>query len=700
MEESTYSPRSEVRFAVVMYGGVSLAIYINGVAQELFRLVRATAPNETGDRLAIDDDDLSPLEAVYREIGRRRVGDTFWNSQDDSDLEEGVATRFVVDIVSGTSAGGINGILLSKALANGLKGIDALKDLWIKEGEFADLLNEKRAYDGLDDFRYVKPPSSLLAGDRLFSRALEAIAGMVERDDGVAPRYADQVDLAVTMTDLQGVWLPIRLADGTVSEPRHRAVLRFAFATDGAGGIERNDFDETHDRMLAFAARATSSFPVAFAPIALDDINPNPSVDERRLFNDWIQVGADFGSFAFADGGYLYNKPFSHATEVLRRRRDDRPISRKLLYVEPDPAVVPKDRNEARPRPDAIANAGLALVGLPGAQPIRDDLKAVEERNAALRRIGAVTRKLHVALVSQDEPPAVSAPAALVYQRLRRAEVVDDLAETFERAVDLPPAGDATEVARLLFRAHAGESDQDLPAYLGRLDMRYRLRRISYLQELLDELSEGGQSAQLLIERSGLAGFNAGNSVALIRAAKSGLDASRVALSLAARGVRARGVDASSVAEDAAWLANVCLSNVEEVMSATDPELAAGELLAQPDVAVAVGRFTDAVAEELEEAFNEADRLNAALLPRVNGQDSEALEAMLERAYARVETLDSAVFPLRWPTLGEARKVDVHRVSPRDAESLVRMPDLGPDGKPTGPSPPSGRIRRALRRLS
>jgi hypothetical protein len=33
----------EVRFAVVMYGGVSLAIYINGVAQELLNMVRATA---------------------------------------------------------------------------------------------------------------------------------------------------------------------------------------------------------------------------------------------------------------------------------------------------------------------------------------------------------------------------------------------------------------------------------------------------------------------------------------------------------------------------------------------------------------------------------------------------------------------------------------------------------------------------------
>ena len=43
----TTSPKTEytqeVRFAVIMYGGVSLAIYINGIAQELLRLVRATS---------------------------------------------------------------------------------------------------------------------------------------------------------------------------------------------------------------------------------------------------------------------------------------------------------------------------------------------------------------------------------------------------------------------------------------------------------------------------------------------------------------------------------------------------------------------------------------------------------------------------------------------------------------------------------
>lgn len=33
----------EIRFAVVIYGGISLAIYMNGVAQELLKLVYATA---------------------------------------------------------------------------------------------------------------------------------------------------------------------------------------------------------------------------------------------------------------------------------------------------------------------------------------------------------------------------------------------------------------------------------------------------------------------------------------------------------------------------------------------------------------------------------------------------------------------------------------------------------------------------------
>src|SRR5438034_7115251 len=62
----------EIRFAVVMYGGVSLAIYINGVAQELLRMVKATAPNSDSEAVArtLPTKDNKPrgTEAIYRKL--------------------------------------------------------------------------------------------------------------------------------------------------------------------------------------------------------------------------------------------------------------------------------------------------------------------------------------------------------------------------------------------------------------------------------------------------------------------------------------------------------------------------------------------------------------------------------------------------------------------------------------------------------
>src|SRR2546423_12542614 len=70
----------EVRFAIVMYGGISLAIYINGVAQELLHVVRATAPaTRLDDARAMQpeakysDGDLTGSERVYRKIGQMLI---------------------------------------------------------------------------------------------------------------------------------------------------------------------------------------------------------------------------------------------------------------------------------------------------------------------------------------------------------------------------------------------------------------------------------------------------------------------------------------------------------------------------------------------------------------------------------------------------------------------------------------------------
>ena len=62
---------SEVRFAIVMYGGVSLAIYINGVAQELLHIVRSTVTAGEGDdpfKPFFKYTQLTPSEVVYRKL--------------------------------------------------------------------------------------------------------------------------------------------------------------------------------------------------------------------------------------------------------------------------------------------------------------------------------------------------------------------------------------------------------------------------------------------------------------------------------------------------------------------------------------------------------------------------------------------------------------------------------------------------------
>ncbi len=114
----------ELRLAVVLYGGVSLAIYMHGTTKELHRLVKAS----TLEELRLDSEE-TPSETFWRQFLRALA------ERD----EKKVRTRVVVDIVAGTSAGGINGIYLAKALARN-ETQDALRDLWLDHGDIAQLL--------------------------------------------------------------------------------------------------------------------------------------------------------------------------------------------------------------------------------------------------------------------------------------------------------------------------------------------------------------------------------------------------------------------------------------------------------------------------------------------------------------------------------------------------------------------------------
>ena len=94
----------EVRIGLVLYGGVSLAVYINGVAQELFRAVRG--------------------HGIYRL------------------LKALLGADIVVDVISGTSAGGLNGIYLAYSMCQpeGAKNFLKFSGLWRNHGDIAKLL--------------------------------------------------------------------------------------------------------------------------------------------------------------------------------------------------------------------------------------------------------------------------------------------------------------------------------------------------------------------------------------------------------------------------------------------------------------------------------------------------------------------------------------------------------------------------------
>lgn len=407
----------EIRFAIVMYGGVSLAIYINGVAQELLHMVRSTALVNTdansSNSTQIDYDQLSSTERVYRKVSYLIADEKMGIAAAEEALKSNasIPTRFVIDILSGTSAGGINGIFLAKALANG-QDMDQLKELWIQEGDIDRLINDKKSVE--QPLALQDPPESLLNSQRMYLELLKAFDGMDRKSNGKANQgnssYVNEVDLFVTATDLQGVALPIRLADDVVYERRHRNVMHFIYSKSEVSGEpkDRNDFAAVYNPFLAYAARCTSAFPFAFEPMRLCDIDAIVEKIQGYIRDEKCKSGSDrwqpffkdyidprgvftvpFPKRSFGDGGYLDNKPFTYATETLSHKHADVPVDRKLIYIEPSPEH-PEDETERERKPDAIENVMAALLTLPRYETIREDLQRVLERNRMIERINRV----------------------------------------------------------------------------------------------------------------------------------------------------------------------------------------------------------------------------------------------------------------------------------------------------------------------
>jgi patatin-related protein len=432
----------ELRLALVLYGGVSLTIYMHGVSREILNLVRASACRldrnaGTGSGTGSSDDagaGLPPVQSAFRDL---------------LDMLSPVADiRVVVDAIAGASAGGVNGIMLARAIAHDLP-LDSHSRLWL---ENADVTRLARPQSGLSRYmkisvspvldrlistrlkkqvesaetreklrlfmqaRWFSPPFS---GERFIGWMLDACREM-EREArpgrSLIPR-GQTMDLFVTITDYNGVKRRIHLDDPDyVEEWDHRRILNFHAAHRIPGYVD-SQFDTDSIPELVFAARATSSFPGAFPPATVAEM-------ERVLADraqDWrnrdpflargFDIGAgNAGQHCFVDGSVVMNKPFAPVLQVIKDRPAAREVARRLIYVDPAPVERPQ-RGGGGELPGFFRVILASLAHIPRNEPIGDDLKELEQNNR---------RSRWLARLIDDAAPAVEQAVAGFLPRRRK----------------------------------------------------------------------------------------------------------------------------------------------------------------------------------------------------------------------------------------------------------------------------------------
>ncbi len=466
----------EVRLALVCYGGSSLAIYMHGNTKELLRLVQASKALE----LDAKADNVLKNAVLYHKnnepptpgaLGRTLTGSTrqwyerlleLW----DTDPKK-VRTRVVIDVIAGTSAGGINGVILAKALAHDVS-VDELTELWMTKASLARLTNH---YFGLLRVLAGRAP---VDGDALLGWLYRALATMDHPDAGrhsLLPK-GDRLDLFVTATDRYGYPQNLVVGDpDAAAEARHRHVLHFVYpgSKRGCGPEVKDDyFCPYWTPALAFAARASSSIPGVFPPLglphALQTTGPAPAGLQHDvvtgLFRNYQlqQPGQDDSYLEktfFVDGGVLDNHPFDSAIAEVFERPQEQEVRRFLVYLQPDPGEFPTAPPGKEPRLLPTIWAGLS--GLPSGQPILDSLTDVDEHNVLLDRLRDIVRAEEAAVRVKergdgDGSSDCSHPADLPVAE-RFACVMDPATGNFEAKLAKATVSDLAELRQKLERA-------------------------------------------------------------------------------------------------------------------------------------------------------------------------------------------------------------------------------------------------------
>ncbi|MFS0735869.1 patatin-like protein [Sphingomonas sp. 1P06PA] len=537
----------ELRLALVCYGGISLAVYMHGITKEIWRLARAGRGFDRGAPAA------DGSEGVYQ----RLLGEI----ADEADLH----VHVFADIIAGASAGGINGIFLAQAIATG-QSLEPLTDLWLDTadvdvlidpaqrpmaavsklwaapiawaagrrsgGATADLDAAVRAevrakLTSFVQAKWFAPPFS---GDGFTRLLLDAFDAMAASPCG-APLLPDgqPLDLMVTVTDFHGH--PERLTLNTpaeIVETEHRLTIGFS----DRGEQSRTLGDAA---ALAFAARATASFPGAFPPFGVAEMDrvlaetrrgwPNRETFLASALPRHHAIGAAEKA-VLIDGSVLANAPFRPAIDALRDRPAAREVDRRFVYIDPKPSLRGQTDGSGA-LPGFFQTIFGALSDIPREQPIRDNLEAIEARSGRIARTARIVESIRGEVEAAIEAGFGSTwfldsptPARLAawrnkaqglaaraagyayasYGQLKLSAVADDLAQLL---VALAGGGDRHRVARVragitAYMAAEGISAADAiggagaaPQTIGFLrdhDLGFRIRRLRFVARRLGEI--------------------------------------------------------------------------------------------------------------------------------------------------------------------------------------------------------------------
>jgi patatin-related protein len=514
----------ELRLALVCYGGSSLAVYMHGVTKELHRLVKGSALLEAG----AGQDSGTPSERIYA----RLLSDLAERNP------EKLRTRVVVDVIAGTSAGGINGVCLAKGLAHNLS-LDGFRDLWFERGDIDGLLSAPRwlptrvlkgAWVALRALKHAP-----LRGDLMARWIYDAFHQMDQK--GSTPEtlvslmpQRHKLELFVTATDFYGYGRQVPYADpNPILDTRHRHLLAFRFG----GEDGRDDFDVDSNGALTFAARTTSCIPGVFPPVSFGALEgwlgSDRPIDFERLEQRFFRL-YELAKFPaawtwFVDGGVLDNKPFGPAIAAIRERPAEVQVDRRLLYLEPDPGVGLSPSHRSAPSTVVAAIGGL--TGLPRSEPILDDLVEIGALNERVRRIRDIietswdtvearvreivgplpeipddpadTKLTDIRKRTAEEARRSAGFSYATYVRLKISGVVDRYARTACGVCDLPP--DSTHALltrsalrrwaeqRNLFEQRIEPSPEQLD-FLVTFDQAHGERRLRFVIDGLNHLYE------------------------------------------------------------------------------------------------------------------------------------------------------------------------------------------------------------------